>query len=294
MDLEPTADQLALVEELQRALDANASWDALVDMGILALPVAEANGGVGLGWTDAVLAFQALGRACVEGPFVSTAAATAVGLADGVTGLLPDGAPVFVEHLERLDSLLVLNGDGVGRVPLPLAGARLVERPMDPGTPMHLLDGALAGDTVGDGAVAHTLTRHAALLAAAMQVGLGRAAVEIATAYAQQRQQFGRPIGSFQALKHLLADAAVGLEVARAAVDAAAVMEDEGDGRVDRAVAAARIVASEAGARATRACIQVHGGMGYTWELGVHLHLKRVLALDQIPMTVEDAISVMA
>src|SRR3954452_25580277 len=101
MDLEPTADQLALVEELRRALDTNASWDELVDMGILALPVPEADGGVGLGWNDTVLAFKALGRGCRQGPFVSTAAATAVGLADGATVLLPDGAPAFVEHLDR-------------------------------------------------------------------------------------------------------------------------------------------------------------------------------------------------
>jgi alkylation response protein AidB-like acyl-CoA dehydrogenase len=294
MDLEPTADQLALVDELRRALDGNASWDALVDMGVLALPLPEEEGGVGLGWTDAVLAFQALGRACAEVPFVTTAAATAVGLADGVTGLVPDDAPALVEHLERLDCLLVLTDGGVRRVPLPVAGARPVERPLDPGTPVHLVDGALAGDTVGDADVARTLARHAALLAAAMQAGLGLAAVDLATAYAQQRQQFGRPIGSFQALKHLLADAVVGLEVARAAVDAAAVMEDERDPRVERGVAAARIVASEAAARATRACVQVHGGMGYTWELGVHVHLKRVLALDQVPLSVEDAISMMA
>ena len=294
MDLEPTADQLALVEELRRALDSNATWGALVDMGVLSLPVPEADGGVGLGWTDAVLAFQALGHACVEGPFVTTAAATAAGIAEGVTGVAPDGVPALVEHLDRLDSLLVLGDDGIRRVPLPLAGARRLDRPMDPGTPVHIFDGTLTGETVADAATAREVRRHAALLAAAMQVGLGAAAVEIATAYAQQRQQFGRPIGSFQALKHLLADAAVGLEVARAAVDAAAVMEDEGDARVERGVAAARIVASGAAEQATRACIQVHGGMGYTWELGVHVHHKRVLALDLVPMTVEDAISVMA
>jgi alkylation response protein AidB-like acyl-CoA dehydrogenase len=142
---------------------------------------------------------------------------------------------------------------------------------------------------VGDASI----TRYAALLAAAQQVGLGYAAVDMATAYAKDRQQFGRPIGSFQAVKHLLADAVVGLEVARAAVDAAGVTLDEdgggegGEGSdgadVDRAVTSARIVASEAAATATRASIQVHGGMGYTWELPAHHFLKRVLVLDQTP-----------
>jgi alkylation response protein AidB-like acyl-CoA dehydrogenase len=153
------------------------------------------------------------------------------------------------------------------------------------------VDALPPGEPVGDAEVAASLSRAAALLASAMQVGLGLAAVELGAAYAMQRHQFGRPIGSFQAIKHLLADAAVGLEVARAAVDAAAVTLDEAG---DRAIAAARIVASDAAGRATRACIQVHGGMGYTWELDAHLLLKRVLVLDQTPSTVEEAIEALA
>jgi alkylation response protein AidB-like acyl-CoA dehydrogenase len=127
-----------------------------------------------------------------------------------------------------------------------------------------------------------------------MQVGLGLAAVELGTGYAVQRRQFGRAIGSFQAVKHLLADAAVGIEVARAAVDAAAVTVDERADAADRAVAAARVVASGGAAAAARACIQVHGGMGYTWELDAHLLLKRVLVLDQTPATVEAALEALA
>jgi alkylation response protein AidB-like acyl-CoA dehydrogenase len=114
----------------------------------------------------------------------------------------------------------------------------------------------------------------------------------MATAYAKQRQQFGRAIGSFQAVKHLLAEAAVGLEVARAAVDAAAVTLDEAllHADIERAVASARVVASDAARAATRACVQVHGGMGYTWELPAHLLLKRVLVLDQTPTSAEGAV----
>jgi alkylation response protein AidB-like acyl-CoA dehydrogenase len=111
-------------------------------------------------------------------------------------------------------------------------------------------------------------------------VGLAGGALAMATDYAQGRVQFGRPIGSFQALKHLLADACVAVEVARAAVAAAGVAIDEDGGDADRAVAAARIVASRAADRATRACIQVHGGIGFTWELDAHLFLKRALVLD--------------
>ena len=286
MDLEPSPDQVALVDELRRLLSTRVPapavaspelWDELAAMGVLTLPVPEAEGGVGLGWAEAALAFQELGRSGVAGPFVATAAATAAGLADGVTGLVPTGVPVVVEHLDRLDSLLVLGADGVRRVPVP-TDARPVERPLDPLTPVHIVDDLPAGDLVGDS----TIGRHAALLAAAMQVGLGYAALGMATTYAGQRHQFGRPIGSFQAVKHLLADGVVGLEVARAAVDAAAVTADEA-GDVGRALASARIVASDAAATAARASIQVHGGMGYTWELPVHLYLKRILVLDQVP-----------
>jgi alkylation response protein AidB-like acyl-CoA dehydrogenase len=301
MDLEPSEDQVALVGELRRFLAARVPtpvpatpelWTELAEMGVFALPVPEAHGGVGLGWAEAALAFQELGRSGVAGPFVATAAAAGLGLADGITGLVahpepaagtgsalrPPGAgsTLVVEHLELLDSLLVLRDDAVWRVPVP--SGRAVERPLDPLTPIHLVDDLPEGDRVGD----TTVALHAALLAAAQQVGLGYAALDMATGYARERQQFGRPIGSFQAVKHLLADAVVGLEVARAAVDAAAVTADEG-GDVARAVTAARIVASGAAATATRASIQVHGGIGYTWELPVHLYLKRVLVLDQTP-----------
>jgi alkylation response protein AidB-like acyl-CoA dehydrogenase len=309
MDLEPTDDQAALVAELRRLLSARVPtpaaadpevWDELAAMGVLTLPVPEDRGGVGLGWAEAALAFQELGRSGVAGPFVATAAAHAAGVAEGVTGLVPDGpGGVLVEHLDRLDTLLAVGSDGAGVRRLPLDrvrhAARPVARPLDPLTPVHLVDAlpdGEPGELVGDGVVAGRLVRHAALLAAAVQVGLGWAAVDMATAYAEQRQQFGRAIGSFQAVKHLLAEAAVGLEVARAAVDAAAVTLDEAllHADIERAVASARVVASDAARAATRACVQVHGGMGYTWDLPAHLLLKRVLVLDQIPTSAEGAV----
>lgn len=308
MDLEPTADQVALVEELRRMLAARVPapalvtpelWTELAEMGILALPLPEDRGGVGLGWAEAALAFQELGRSGLAGPFVATAVATAAGVADGVTGLLsvadaPPG-PVVVEHLDQLDSLLVVDRDQVRRVPLPLDGARPAPRPLDPLTPVHVADALPAGEPVGDETTARDLARSAGVLVAAQQVGLATAALDMATTYALQRQQFGRVIGSFQALKHLLADAAVGIEVARAAVDAAAVMLDEQPGlAASRAAASARVVASGAAQRATEACIQVHGGMGYTWELAAHLYFKRVVVLDQALPSVDAALDHLA
>jgi alkylation response protein AidB-like acyl-CoA dehydrogenase len=302
VDFEPSDDQQALQQELRRFLESRVTaetrqvddaslWPALGELGVFGLRLPEADGGVGLGLAEAVIVFEELGRVAAPGPLI--ASHLAAGLVEGavtgatVVGVLPaDAAPVFVEHPDLVDVLLVVGPDGVDRVaPVP-AGAP-VERPLDPLTPVHLLDAVPAGERIAGPDVARRLRDEGALLAAAMQVGLAEAAVRMGTEYAGQRRQFDRPIGSFQAVKHLLADAQVAVEIARAAVHAAAVTADDGgdgDGddsdEVTRAILAARIVASRAAQRATTANIQVHGGMGYTWELDAHLFMKRALVLD--------------
>src|SRR4029450_11856850 len=123
-----------------------------------------------------------------------------------------------------------------------------------------------AAGPAGGPLAAHRLRPAAALLAGPLQVGLAAEAVAMATAHARDRIQFGRPIGSFQAVKHLLADAPVGGEGARAGVQAAGVElddgGDEGTPAAHRAVEGARIVASRAADRATRTLVQVDGGRG--------------------------------
>jgi alkylation response protein AidB-like acyl-CoA dehydrogenase len=307
MDLEPTDDQAALAAELARFLSDRVTpearraaaerpgavdrelWRALGELGTFSLTVPEARGGVGLGMAEATLVFEELGRAAVPGPLIGTflaaaldvPVAAAAGTGDAVVGLMPAGRPAFVEHRAGLDALLVVSPDGVALAGPPDAAAcRPVSRPLDPLTPVDVVDELPEGEPVGGPDLADRLRRDAALLAAALQVGLAGGALAMATDYAQGRVQFGRPIGSFQALKHLLADACVAVEVARAAVAAAGVAIDEDGGDADRAADAARIVASRAADRATRACIQVHGGIGFTWELDAHLFLKRALVLD--------------
>lgn len=112
----------------------------------------------------------------------------------------------------------------------------------------------------------------AALLTAAEQLGTAARTVELAVQHARACEQFGRPIGAFQAVKHLCAQMLVRTELARAAVYAAAVTADPYD------IAAARLLADEAAVRGARDCLQVYGGMGFTWEADVHLHLKRAWA----------------
>ena len=121
----------------------------------------------------------------------------------------------------------------------------------------------------------------AALLAAAQMIGLGQRCIDMAVAYARDRIQFGKPIGSYQAIKHLCANAQVKIEFARPVVQAAAA-EFCLDTLPARArIAHAKIVAGEAADLATRTAVQVHGAMGFTWEVDVHFFLKRVHALHR-------------
>jgi alkylation response protein AidB-like acyl-CoA dehydrogenase len=115
-----------------------------------------------------------------------------------------------------------------------------------------------------------------AVLTSALQVGVARGALDLAARYSLERVQFGRVIGGFQAVKHLLADSLVRVELARAAVLVAALLIDDREAAgVTDAVAAAKVLADEAATLGGRSCVQVHGGMGFSWEVLAHLYLKR-------------------
>jgi alkylation response protein AidB-like acyl-CoA dehydrogenase len=284
----------------ERAIAA-VDWAALGETGVFALTLPEP-AGTGLGLADAVVVFEELGRLLVPGPLVGTFLAASGGVvacaAEGraYVGVHTTGrpGPVVVEHLGSLDALLVLDGGGASQLlsPAPLGGARRVEHPLDPLTPLWRLDtlpfgGAVADD---DGWLWH----QGALLSAALQVGHAASALELAVAYAKERHQFGKPIGSFQAVKHICADMLVRAEVARAAVHAAACLCDAPDvvaseaeaagcapgQMLERSVSGAKLLADEAALANARAAIQVHGGMGFTWEVPLHLHLKRARVLS--------------
>lgn len=248
-------------EALRAAVDAPGRldrelWRALGAAGFFALTLPEAAGGVGLGRPEAVLAFEEAGRALLPGPLVAThlAAGTVAGAADGETVV----AAVDGRLVEWLDAADAVRGDATGAVPL---------RSVDPLTPLHRVPRANAADPLAVDPVA--VDPLAVLLTAAEQLGSAVRLSELAVQHARTREQFGRPIGAFQAVQHLCADLLVRAETARAAVYAAAVTGDPGD------IAAARLLADEAAVRGARDCLQVHGGMGFTWEADVHLHLKR-------------------
>jgi alkylation response protein AidB-like acyl-CoA dehydrogenase len=264
MRFQLTEDQLALragvrellarrfgPQELRAAVDEpgrldRALWRELGAAGFFALRLPEARGGVGLGLPEAVLAFEEAGRTLLPGPLVAThlAAGTVPGAATGEAVVAAAGNGL-VEWLEQAD---VVRGDAAGAVPL---------RSVDPLTPLHRVPAAGTVDPV------------AVLLTAAEQLGGATRACELAVQHARTREQFGQPIGAFQAIKHLCAEMLVRTETARAAVYAAAVTADPAD------IHTARLLADEAAVRGARDCLQVHGGMGFTWEFELHLHLKR-------------------
>jgi alkylation response protein AidB-like acyl-CoA dehydrogenase len=279
-------------------------WAALGETGVFALTL-PVPAGTGLSMAEAVVVFEELGRALVPGPLVGTFLAARAGVVEGAAegraqvGVhCEGGGPALVEHLGSLDALLVFATDGRGPArllaPAPAEdadGATRVEAPLDPLTPMWRVDLLPAGQPVpGDDG---SLWRDGTLLSAALQVGHAADALDLAVAYAKERQQFGTPIGSFQAVKHMCADMLVRAEVARAAVHAAACLAGAPDvvaseaavtgctpGQlVDRSVGGAKLLADEAALSNARTAIQVYGGMGFTWEVPLHLHLKRARLL---------------
>jgi alkylation response protein AidB-like acyl-CoA dehydrogenase len=276
-------DRVRSLESEKGGLD-RALWRELGEAGVFSLRVPEPEG-VGLGMTQAVLVFEELGRAIVPGPIVSThlAAALVDGAASGerVVGMIErDRTPALVGHLEATDTILVVDREGIASIDAAAATGTPVERPLDPLTPMHLLDALPAGERIAGPDVVDRWRLEGAALIAAMEVGIASACVDQAVAYAKERKQFGRVIGSFQAVKHICADMLVRAELARAAVHAAGVMlDDPSAGDAARAVAGARLLAAEAAVANGKANIQVHGGMGYTWEVDAHLFLKRAVLL---------------
>ncbi|MFE9398513.1 acyl-CoA dehydrogenase family protein [Streptomyces flavidovirens] len=269
------------------ALD-RALWRELGDAGFFALRLPEKDGGVGLGLPEAVLAFEEAGRALLPGPLVAThlAAGTVPGAATGESVVTRvDGE--LVEWLDAADC--VLGGLGGLGVPGNAAGAVPV-RSVDPLTPLHRVragaDGARA--VPAPEAACRSEAAVAALLTAAEQLGSAARTTEAAVQYAGEREQFGRPIGAFQAVKHLCAQMLVRTEVARSAVYGAAVTGDLVE------IAGAKLLADDAAVRNARDCLQVHGGMGFTWEADVHLHLKRAWVRAERWPTAGEAADVLA
>ncbi len=263
---------------------ALAVYRQLADAGITGLLVPDEVGGSGAGATEMVVAVERIGRAALPGPVAETFAV--------VPSVLAHGAP------SQLDALL-------SGTPATCALAPVTPRATNPdvATPYLLSDGAVftaahgdllesvdptrrvaeltAGDRLGDADLAAAADL-GALATAAEFLGLASAMLDMAADYAKSRKQFGREIGSFQAVKHHLADVAIAIEMARPLVHGAAVGLDgqvpEGTD-VRRDIAAAKVAAGEAAYLASRRGLQVLGAIGYTAEHDLSLYLTKTRAL---------------
>ncbi|MCV7408455.1 acyl-CoA dehydrogenase [Mycobacterium florentinum] len=288
-------------------------WPDIVELGWLGLHVDEEHGGSGYGLPELVVVIEELGRAVAPGPFVPTVIASAViakdGSAEQKSRLLPGLIDGTVTAGIGLDSRVQVNGGVAEGEAGVVLGAGLAELLLiAAGDDILLLDRGRAGVSVevpdnldptrrsgrvrltnvsvrpGDiiaGARESALARARTLLAAEA-VGGASDCVDSAVGYAKVRQQFGRTIATFQAVKHHCANMLVAVESATAAVwDASrAASEDEEQFRLIAAVAAA--LAFPAYARNAELNIQVHGGIGFTWEHDAHLHLRRALVTSAL------------
>lgn len=198
-------------------------------------------------------------------------------------GLSVSGSKIFVSDGSSAGVFLVAAriGDRVRLLPVAAGASGVAVVPMQRIDAQDIVELRLDGVQVGaermlaDPAAAHDAYAVWTVLVAADLLGSAEAALAMTTAYAKERVQFGRPIGTFQAVSHRLADVQVNVEIGRSLLYAACLALDEQRGDAGALVAAAKAFIGEAAVDATEAALQLHGGIGYTWELDVHLHLRR-------------------
>lgn len=278
MDFRFSDDQLTLADgvrdylsgthgpEVLRQLDEAgprdpAIWQGLVDMGLTGLLVPEEHGGLGMGLIEAALIAAECGRACLAEPLVDTAFVGAAWLlSQGQT----DGLADVVAGTRKLAPAHAINpwvADGEGDALVSVDPLRqLTARPAAVSDDPHLLN-------LG------------ALMSAAQLVGLADAMLHQAVEYAKIRTQFGQPIGAFQGIKHQLASCSVAIEFAKPVVWRAAAALQDGLSSATAHVSHAKLAASDAAMLTAETAIQVHGAMGYTYEVDLHFWMKRNWAL---------------
>lgn len=256
-------------------------WSTLTDLGVTALAVPEAFDGIGAHPVDLVVAAERLGYFGVPGPVTESIAVAPILLADDErAGGLASGELIatvaFPPHVPRAvdgdtAGLILVAGDGEVRD--GVAGD--VHESVDPAR--RLVDVTATGDArTADTARAFEF---GALVTAAQLVGAGQAMLDMSVSYAKQRTQFGRLIGSYQAIKHDLADVYIAIEMARPLVYGAALSLADDSPDTARDVSAATAAASDAALLAARSSLQAHGAIGYTQEHDLSLLLLRVQAL---------------
>jgi alkylation response protein AidB-like acyl-CoA dehydrogenase len=290
-------------------------WETVIGLGLAGLLVPEELGGPGLGLLEAALVSEMLGYHAAPGPIVAHLLAVTAIARSGNAALAEEHLPAMLAG-EKVGALAVdermlpdewtatlADGHLSGSFPLVpgaghagllvvgVAGPGLALAAVEsPGVEVRPVDSAdltrrVATVTLrdapavplGDAALARELFASALVLTAADALGGAQSCLDMSVAYAKERRQFGVPIGQFQAVKHQLADVALAVEPARALLWYAAYACDSGADDADFAAAHAKAHLSTCFTDAARRAVQVHGGIGYTWELGLHLWVRRAL-----------------
>jgi len=316
MDFTFTEDQLLFRESVRDFLvnevtaeHVRASWDLddgrdeqrwaqLAELGLTGMTVPEAQGGLGMSELDFVLLASECGYVALPEPLVHTALVAvptlsaiggdlaaswlprvASGEAKVVVGLEQN---LWVEDAHIADLLLLQRGDVLIAAERSHVDVRLNES-VDPSRRLFAVDVHEGAATVAQGEQAHAILAGAlnrgALGCAAQSLGLAQRMIDMAVEYTGQRQQFGKAIGSFQAVKHHMANVAVRLEYAKAPTHRAAYALAHDQSVAAHAVSHAKLAACEAANLAAKNAIQVHGAMGYTWEVDLHIFMKKAWAM---------------
>ena len=283
-------------------------WSDIADLGWLGLHLPEQYGGSGFGLPELVVVVEEMGRALTPGPFVPTVIASAAidaagsdelkarllpGLADGTTfGGVALESDITVRDGRATGTAPAVLGGGLAHILVLLVGDDVIVVDASAGgvqvdVPPNLDPTRRAARITLDGAAAEViaggrraLVDLARLIVAAEATGIATECTEEAAAYAKVRVQFGRPIGTFEAVKHHCANMLVASELATGAVWDAARAADEGADQLTYAAAIAATLALAAGDECAQLNTQVHGGIGITWEHDAHLYLRRATALE--------------
>jgi alkylation response protein AidB-like acyl-CoA dehydrogenase len=266
-------------------------WRELVELGWPGIFIEERYGGQGLGVLELVILMEELGYALAPSPFFSNAAAglliqhagsdeqrerflpgIAAGEALGAAGVAHEGQGLVADAASAAVAVIL---DGRGGATLYAEPAATAVASIDSTRALHRVSLAEGEDLPGD--VGAGADRIFAALAGEL-VGVGQRAMEMAVEYARERKQFDRPIGAYQAVSHRCAQMLLELEGARSATYYAAWAADNEPETLPLAAAMAKAYASDAGPRVTGSSLQVHGGIGFTWEHDLHFFLKRANA----------------
>ncbi len=274
MEFAFTQEQEELRRQARSFLEANpdAPLSALRELGWLGVSVPEERGGGGLSFVDEAILFEEAGRALYSGPFLTTAVVLPAlpEVDEQAWSVELDG---LVPHLDTADRVL--------REDMSSVGAQGETLPtVDETRPLGRLEQVADSNYPSlDGDFGAVRLRLLAGLAAEA-VGVAQKALELGVAYVSEREQFGKKIGTYQGVSHPLADTYVETELARSLAYWAAWCVAEDDAQAPVAVAAAKAQAAETAVAACERSIQVHGGIGFTWEHILHRYYKRAQWID--------------